>query len=118
MKRTTLKRTSLKRKPTNKAMLFIVDSVLKVYKYSEVFINIWNKRVHKCESCGVPLGNEAKKYMFDHLLEKSVYPELAEEEINIFLCCLDCHTKKTAGHPTEIHLKAINQIKQIYDINI
>lgn len=85
-----------------------------MHKMSEFFYYIWNKRVHRCESCDAPLGDEPRTYNFDHLLEKSKYPERAFDEHNIFLCCLSCHSKKTDGHPTDKHLQAIKRIKEIY----
>ena len=61
------------------------------------FLSIWNKKVHNCENCNKWLGNEPLTYMFDHLLEKSKYPELMYEKENIMLVCLDCHNNKTNG---------------------
>jgi 5-methylcytosine-specific restriction endonuclease McrA len=80
-------------------------------KQFNLFYNIWAKKRHYCESCGLWLGNEPKSVFFDHLLEKSKYPEFALLEENIYICCLDCHSKKTNGFPTENHKKAIDNIK-------
>lgn len=80
-------------------------------KQFSMFYDIWAKRRHYCESCGLWLGNEPLSLFFDHLLEKSKYSEFALVEENIFLCCSDCHSKKTNGFPTEKHKIAIEQAK-------
>lgn len=82
-------------------------------KQFQMFFNIWSKRRHYCESCGLWLGNEPLSIFFDHLLEKSKYPEFALIENNIYLCCGECHTRKTNGFPTENHRKAIKNIKDL-----
>lgn len=91
----------------------VKDAEKKEYnsKQFNLFYDIWAKRKHYCESCGLWLGNEPLSLFFDHLLEKSKHPKLALNEENIFLCCGDCHSKKTNGFPTENHLKAINKAK-------
>lgn len=80
-------------------------------KQFSMFYDIWAKRRHYCESCGLWLGNEPLSIFFDHLLEKSKYEQFALMEENIFLCCYNCHSKKTNGFPTEKHKKAIEQAK-------
>ena len=80
-------------------------------KQFNLFYDIWTKRRHYCQSCNLWLGDEPLSIFFDHLLEKSKFPEFALLEENIFLCCGDCHSKKTNGFPTENHLKAINKAK-------
>lgn len=81
-------------------------------KQFSIFYDIWAKRRHYCESCGLWLGNEPLSIFFDHLLEKSKYEQFALMEENIFLCCYNCHSKKTNGFPTEKHKKAIENIKK------
>lgn len=82
----------------------------------EFFQQLWDRMPKKknCQSCGAPIWGEIKTYYFDHLLEKNKYPELALLEWNIFFCCQPCHTKKTAGYPTEKHAKAIEKAQQDY----
>lgn len=81
----------------------------------EFFLDIWKKRtIHKCEMCGKWLGNEPLSYMFDHLLEKSSYPELKFEEENIAYLCLECHDKKTRGFASINYLQKINKIKTLF----
>lgn len=79
------------------------------------FTSIWISVAfsqRKCESCGKPLTDPIRSYYFDHLIEKSKRPDLALEEENIFLCCLECHALKTSGFPTQAHQKAINKAKE------
>ena len=87
-------------------------------KQFKMFFDIWNKRKHYCESCGRWLGNEPLSIFFDHLLEKSIHKNLALIEENIYLCCGECHTKKTNGFPTTQHLTAINKAKQLFNIEL
>ena len=73
-------------------------------KADEVFLtNIWKQRKHVCEYCGDTLFGHAKKYNFDHILEKSpkMFPTLRYEERNIVLCCLECHSVKTSERYTD-----------------
>lgn len=84
-----------------------------INKQFKMFFDIWSKKRHYCESCGLWLGNEPLSIFFDHLLEKSKYPEFALMENNIYLCCGECHTKKTNGFSTENHKKAIKNIKNL-----
>lgn len=84
----------------------------------KMFFDIWNKRKHYCESCGKWLGTEPLSIFFDHLLEKSIHKNLALIEENIYLCCGECHTKKTNGFPTTQHLTAINKAKQLFNIEL
>ena len=83
-------------------------------KQFEMFFDIWSKRRHYCESCGLWLGNEPLSVFFDHLLEKSKYPEFALMENNIYLCCGECHTKRHLGYPTPKHLTAIKEAKEYF----
>ena len=85
-----------------------------INKQFKMFYDIWAKRRHYCESCGLWLGNEPLSIFFDHLLEKSKYEQFALMEENIFLCCGDCHTKRHLGYPTIKHLSAINKAKEYF----
>ena len=85
-------------------------------KMWEMFHKIWKERPHNCQVCNAYLGKEPKNYMFDHLLEKSKYPDLKYFERNILLVCGDCHACKTDGHPKPKHLDAIIIVKEIYGI--
>jgi len=87
-----------------------------ISKRNEFFLDIWRKNKHICENCGKWLGNEPLSYHFDHLLEKNKFPELKFEEFNIFLTCLDCHSRKTNGFISEIVQNRINQVKLKFNI--
>ncbi|MEK6879613.1 MAG: HNH endonuclease signature motif containing protein [Nanoarchaeota archaeon] len=65
------------------------------------YLEIWNERPHLCENCGQWLGNEPLTLYFDHLLEKSKYPDLRYEKENIMLLCWQDHSSKTNGFPPE-----------------
>jgi 5-methylcytosine-specific restriction endonuclease McrA len=80
-----------------------------------MFLKIWeNLNKKECWSCSKYLGKEPLSYFFDHLLEKSQYPELDLEEGNIYIVCEECHTKKTNGFPTEKHKEAIMKAKETF----
>lgn len=87
-----------------------------VLQMRDFFMNIWNTRKkHDCENCGEWLGKEPLSYMFDHLLEKSKYPELKFEEDNIMLVCLKCHDEKTRGFASEYVNNRIKIVKQKHE---
>jgi 5-methylcytosine-specific restriction endonuclease McrA len=78
----------------------------------EFFLKLWKKFPHCCENCGRWLGTEPRSYMFDHLLEKSKYPELKYEEENIMLVCLECHDNKTRGLITDLVRDKIEKVRE------
>lgn len=83
----------------------------------EMFLNIWKKLKNKnCWSCNKYLGKEPSPAFFDHLIEKSKHPELDLVEENIFICCENCHANKTNGHPSIIHIKAIEKAKIRFNV--
>lgn len=71
------KRTRIKYKPKETAEL-------------KVFAEIWKRRKHECEHCGIPI-REARAENFSHRKPKSTHPELRLQESNISLLCGDCH---------------------------
>ena len=79
--------------------------------YDLIWAGLKEKR---CQQCGTPLGKEHKSWMFDHLLEKADYPEIEYELWNIFICCFQCHGKKTNGFPGDKHKAAIEKAKEHY----
>lgn len=83
-----------------------------IEKRNAFFESIWSKRPHKCVSCNKYLGKEPLSYMFDHLLEKSKYPELEFEEMNIAIVCLECHDNKTRGFPSKILQDLIKKVRE------
>ena len=68
-----------------------------------MFLEIWEERKvdgkNYSELSGEYLGLEPKSYMFDHLLEKSAYPEYKFNKDNIVLLTLEEHGRK--GSPLE-----------------
>ena len=93
-----------------------VDNKRNISDMNAFFLQIWNKRKkHDCENCGKWLGKEPLSYMFDHLLEKSKYPELKFEEENIMLVCLECHDNKTRGFITDLVNQKIQEIRKLYN---
>lgn len=84
------------------------------------FEGIWNQisfEDRRCNSCGASLYSPFKSYYFDHLIEKSKRPDLALERGNMFICCFDCHYKKTNGHPTKKHQEAVEKAKERFGIS-
>lgn len=57
----------------------------------ELFLEIWNERIHRCENCGMDLGRTPKAYMFAHIRAKSVDRSNRLNKENIRLLCWDCH---------------------------
>jgi hypothetical protein len=81
-------------------------------KDKEFYKKIWESRPHKCVVCNTYLGSEMKTAYMDHLLEKSIYPELRYESENIAIVCLNCHGNKSNGFPKEKHQELINTAKE------
>ena len=108
--RTPLQKSVLKSKQKNKD-----GAINHLLKRNEFFDSIWNKRKHYCEECGMFLGHSPLSYMFDHLLEKSKFPDLEFEENNIMLTCLSDHDMKTRGFISEKVKQRIEEVKRIFD---
>lgn len=87
--------------------------IRQISEMQEFFLHIWNKsNVHTCENCGKWLGKEPLSYMFDHVLEKSKYPELKYKEENIMLLCLECHDNKTRENLTDLVREKIEKVRK------
>ncbi len=83
----------------------------------QFFMSYWKtNNPHICESCNKQLGKEPLSYMFDHVLEKSKYPELAFEEENIMYLCFECHDNKTRGFLPDVTIKRIEYLKTKFNI--
>jgi len=90
-----------------------VENKRNISDMNAFFLQVWNgRKEHKCENCGKWLGNEPLSYMFDHLLEKSKFPELKYEEENIMLVCLECHDNKTRGFLTDLIRVKIEEVRK------
>lgn len=57
----------------------------------ELFLEVWNERIHRCENCGTDLGKIPKAYMFAHIRAKSIDSTNRLNKENIRLLCWDCH---------------------------
>lgn len=92
------------------------DNSAQILQMQEFFLDIWKKRKeHTCENCKKWLGSEPLSYMFDHLLEKSKYPDLKLKEENIMLVCLECHDLKTRGFITDFVRDKIEEVRIKFD---
>jgi len=109
-------RTQLKPgKPTLRKSLSVGSNQPSLMK--QFFINFWKKHTpHVCEVCNKSLGSTPLTYHFDHVLEKSKYPEFSFEEENIMYICLECHDKKSRGHYSDVTIKRIEYLKTKFNI--
>jgi len=108
-----LKKSAIK-KVSKKGLIKKKEKKELLAKDWEFYLSLWNSRPHICQSCEIPLGDEPRTYMFDHLIEKQNREDLRHEEGNIFICCLECHSLKTNGFPTGRHGRAILKAKIKY----
>jgi len=93
-----------------------LDNHRNISDMNAFFLQIWNKKKeHNCENCGKWLGKEPLSYMFDHLLEKSKFPELKYEEDNIMLVCLECHDNKTRGFLTDLVRAKVEEVRKKFE---
>lgn len=106
MKRTALKRT---KKKASDERLALANFMMRL------FLQIWRERPPRCQSCSKFLGSEPRTIFFDHLLEKSKFPELVLEKWNIFLVCEECHDLKNRAFPTLKHKEAIEKAKEFFE---
>lgn len=103
--------------PSAKSVKKITEEFLGTKKRDEFFMAIWVTRKHKCEVCNKPLGSSPRSYMFDHLLEKNKYPNLAFEADNIALVCLECHDNKTRGFISKEYQEKINFVITKFNVS-
>lgn len=82
-------------------------------KDHEFYNEIWNERPHVCGNCGHFLGQEPRTIYFDHILEKSKYPEYRHTKENIWLLCWDCHTNKTNGIYSDTMKSVIKETREL-----
>lgn len=87
-------------------------------KMWELYHEIWKERPHISELSGKKLGSTIKSYYFDHLLEKSKYPEVSFEKWNIILVTAKEHELKNNGFPLPEHKEWIEEAKDIYKLYI
>lgn len=82
-------------------------------KDHDFYNEIWDERPHVCGNCGQFLGNEPLTLFFDHILEKSKYPEYRHNKDNIWLLCWQCHTNKTNGIYSNVMKDKIKEVEGI-----
>jgi len=109
-----LKRTAI-RKISSKKQKTLGEERKQLHKDWLFFLEIWEEREHICKNCGYFLGNEPLTLFFDHLLEKSKYPDLRYEKENIMLLCWQCHSAKTNGFISDIIKQFIMKICDKFD---
>lgn len=109
LKKSSLKKVPFKKKPK------VIDQE-EIDKMRAFFLSIWSQRPHYCTICGAWLGYEPQSYHFDHILEKSKYPELKHEEHNISLLCLSCHDCKSRGIIPASYAMIIEYTKKLFNV--
>lgn len=109
-----LRRTPLKKTPWKKNKKVVNQE--EIDKMKAFFLLLWSKLPHYCAICGTWLGSEPHTYHFDHILEKSKYPELKYEEKNIKLLCLECHDCKSRGIFPSSYAVIIEKTKKLFNV--
>jgi hypothetical protein len=110
MKRTPLRKVSKKQKVKH------LENTRTKGKMRSFFLRIWEERSHYSEVSGEYLGNFPLSWMFDHLLEKSKYPDFAFEKNNIALVTFEEHEAKTNGRPLPKHQELIDNAKKLFNV--
>jgi len=110
----TLKRKSIKKKPLTEEQ--IQEQKLQRDKDWQFYKEIWEEREHRCTICSDKIYGELKSLYMDHIVEKSVRPELRYEKGNIAILCQHCHCKKTDGVIGEKYRDIIEETKRKYNI--
>lgn len=92
----------------------------------EFYKKIWDSRWctnerpvgwwHICESCKQQIWGELKSLYIDHILEKSVFPQLRYEPDNIAILCTDCHSSKTNGIVNSVYKNRIEKAKKEFGV--
>jgi hypothetical protein len=94
-----IKRTPLKRGGKKKISRFKEDV--------EFYQSIWERRKHVCYETGEYLGNEARTYMFHHVLEKEKHDQYRHEEWNIVLVSWNTHAQVHSNIDKTPKIKAL-----------
>jgi hypothetical protein len=109
-------KTSTKLKRKKKSQEEIEQNKAETAKMWALFEEVFRERGPYSEIDGTYLGSELKSWMVDHLIEKSIHPELKYEKENLFLVTFDQHQRKSQGFPDPIHAEAIQKAKQRFGI--
>lgn len=110
----TLKRKSIKKRPPTEEK--IEEQKLQRDKDWQFYQEIWDEREHRCTICSDKIYGELKSLYIDHIIEKSIRPELRYEKGNIAILCQHCHCKKTDGIIREKYRDIIEETKRKYNI--
>lgn len=86
------------RKPLSKKSRLNAKTKQKIDADTRFYKEIWNERPHKCEECGVYLGEQWKRFMFSHILSKGAHPKLRHDKQNINVLCLEHHQQWEFGN--------------------
>jgi hypothetical protein len=97
-----------KRKPLKRSGASLSDKE-DTEKQFKLFLEIWSERLHKSEISGQPIYGEALSVYFDHLLEKSKYPELKFDKKNIVIVTSEEHESRHNGFPVPKHKELIDK---------
>lgn len=84
-----------RRKKTEEEKLLQETEIRRMWN---MFLEIWEERVHKSEISGQWLGREALTTMFHHILSKSMYKSAKFAKENIILLTPDEHTEVENGY--------------------
>lgn len=110
----TIKRKSMLRSKAPDPK-YLLDRKAQSEKDWQMYTEIWNEREHKCIICSGRIYGELKNLYMDHILEKSIYPELRYEKGNIAVVCSQCHTNKDGNRP-ERYQELIDDTKKKFNI--
>lgn len=86
MKRTPLRKVSLKKRKTKSQ-----ERKVRREELTKVFLSIWSERPHFCYETNVEIKGEPLSTMFHHVLEKHKYPEYQYEKWNIVILLPEVH---------------------------
>lgn len=71
---------------------------------------IWSERPHRCEECGIFLGDTLKKHFFSHIITKGSHPNLRHIKDNINVLCLTHHQQWETGDRKSMKICSKNEV--------
>jgi hypothetical protein len=100
---------------------YMEDKQTRALRRRALFIRLWMEREdadghHYSALSGKRLPEKFSTLYFDHLLERSKYPELEFEEENIIIILPDEHQLKTNGNPLPKHKILIEKAKERFKV--
>ena len=75
----------------------------KIKSDTAFYTECWQSLPHACKECGKPF-DQPMRWMFAHILPKSVYPTLRHNPQNIVLLCFDHHRQLDQGRASEMRI--------------